>query len=98
MGLKVFWPCKYVLMNDEEVAIAKNQCHMIVDGMNNLSKRQVSCKDDSLAENFRVENMRDVENMGNILEDLHDEELHSEMIYISKDGVEGFIGNLGLIP
>jgi hypothetical protein len=24
MGLKVFWPCKYVLMNDEEVATMRD--------------------------------------------------------------------------
>ncbi len=36
--------------------------------------------------------------MGNIVEDLCDEKLHGEMNYISKDGVEGLLGNLGLIP
>ncbi len=30
--------------------------------------------------------------MGNIVEDLHNEELHGEKIYIFEDGVEGFIG------
>jgi hypothetical protein len=51
-----------------------------------------------LEESFQVENIGDVENMGNIVEDLHNEELHGEMSYISKDGVEGFIGEFGLIP
>jgi hypothetical protein len=38
-----------------------------------------------------------VENMGNTTEDLHNEELHGEMIYIYEDGAEGSVG-LGLIP
>ncbi len=63
MGLKVFWPCKYVSMNDEKVALARDQCHVIVDGVNNLSKKRVSCKDNSLAKSFWTKNMRDVENM-----------------------------------
>jgi len=36
--------------------------------------------------------------MGNVVEDLCNEELHGEMSYIFEDGVEGFVGNLGLIP
>jgi uncharacterized protein YprB with RNaseH-like and TPR domain len=50
---------------------------MIMDGVNNLLKKWISCKDDSLVDNFWSENIRDVENMGNIVE-----ELHGEMIYI----------------
>ncbi len=47
-----FWPCKYLSMNDKEVAMARNQCHMMVDGVNNLLKKRVSCKDNSLAKSF----------------------------------------------
>jgi len=47
--------------------------------------------DDSLVESFRAENVHAMENMGNTIEDLHSEELRGEMIYISKDGVEGSI-------
>jgi hypothetical protein len=79
-------------MNDEEVAMMKDQCHVIMDGVNTLLKKRVSFKDDSLVENFRGENICDVENMGNIVEDLHNEELHGEKIYIFEDGVEGSIG------
>jgi hypothetical protein len=32
IGVEVFWPCKYLSMNDEEVMTMKDQCHMIVDG------------------------------------------------------------------
>jgi hypothetical protein len=39
MGVEVFWPCKYLLMNDEEVEMARDQCHAIMDGVNNLSKK-----------------------------------------------------------
>ncbi len=46
-------------------------------------------------ESFQAENMRDVENMGNIIEDLHHHELHGEMIYIFEDGVEESIGESG---
>jgi hypothetical protein len=37
-----------------------------------------------LVESFRVRKIDDVENMGNIVEDLCNEELHGEMSYISK--------------
>jgi hypothetical protein len=43
-------------------------------------------------ESFKAENMHDVANM---VEDLHNEELHGEMIYISEDGVEGSVGESG---
>jgi hypothetical protein len=33
--------------------------------------------------------------MGHIVEDLRNEELHSEMIYIYEEGVEGSIGEFG---
>ncbi len=69
MGVEVFWPCKYLSMNDEEVAMVRDQCHMIVDGVNIFSKKQLSCKDNSLMENFRAKNIRNVDNMGNRVED-----------------------------
>jgi hypothetical protein len=52
MGIEVFLPYKYLSMNDEEVTMVKDQCHVIVDGVNNFLKKQVSCKDDSLVESF----------------------------------------------
>ncbi len=52
VGIKVFWPYKYLSMNDEKVATTRDQCHMIVDGVNNLSKKWISCKDDSMVESF----------------------------------------------
>jgi hypothetical protein len=39
VGIEAFWPYKYMLMNDEEVVMVKDQCHMIVDGVNNLLKK-----------------------------------------------------------
>jgi hypothetical protein len=39
--VEVFWPCKYLSMNDEKVVMVKDQCHMIVDGVNNFLKKQV---------------------------------------------------------
>ncbi len=44
VGIEVFWPCKYLSMNDEVVEMAINQCHVIMDGVNNLSKKQISAK------------------------------------------------------
>jgi len=82
-------------MNDEVVKTAIMQCHVIMDRVNNLSKKQISCRIDALEESFRAENIGDVENTGNIVQDLHNEELHGEMSYISKDGVEGSIGEFG---
>jgi hypothetical protein len=42
-----------------------------------------------------AENIHDVKNMGNIIEDLCNEELRGEMIYIFEDGVEGSVGEFG---
>ncbi len=72
-------PSKYLLMNDEVVKTTIKQCHVIMDGVNNLSKKRVSCRDNALAENFQAKDIVDVENMGNTFEDLHNEELHGEM-------------------
>jgi hypothetical protein len=79
-------------MNDEVVETMIEQCHMIMDGVNNLSKKQVACKDNPIVESLWVENIGDVENMGNIVEDLCNQELHGEMNYIFEDGVEGSVG------
>ncbi len=93
--IKVFWPCKHLLMNDEELAMTRDQCHVIVDGVNNLLKKRISCKDNSLVESFQAKNIRDAKNMGNRVKDLCNEELCGEMIYVFEDGVEGFIGEFG---
>ncbi len=82
-------------MIDEMVEMAIKQGHVTMDGVNNLAKKQVSCKDDSLPKSFRAENIDDFENMGYTIEDLCNEELHGERSYISKDGVEGFVGEFG---
>ncbi len=39
VGIMVFWPRKYLLMNDEEVVTMKDQCHVIVYGVNNFWKK-----------------------------------------------------------
>jgi hypothetical protein len=82
-------------MNDEELAMTRDQCHVIVDGVNNLLKKRISCKDNSLVESFQAKNIRDAKNMGNRVKDLCNEELCGEMIYVFEDGVEGFIGEFG---
>jgi hypothetical protein len=79
-------------MNDEIVRMTIEQCHAIMDEVNNLSKKWVSCRDITLAKNFQAKDINDVENMGNTVEDLHNEELHGEMSYIFEDGVEGYVG------
>ncbi len=60
-----------------------------MDGANNLMKKQVSCRDDSLLDGLQLENIADFENMGNIVQDLCNDELHGEGSYTSKDGVQG---------
>jgi len=70
VGIKVFWPCKYLSLNDEVVQMVIEQCHVIMDGVNNLLKKRVWCRDDVLAMNLWVENIGDVENMSNKIEDL----------------------------
>jgi len=59
------------------------------------SKKWVSCRDNALAKNFQAKDIDDVENMGNIVEDLRNEKLHGEMNYIFEDGVKGSIGKFG---
>lgn len=59
---------------------------------NNLSKKWVSCRDNALVKNFQAKDIDDVENMGNIVEDLHNEKLHGEMSYVFEDGVERSVG------
>jgi len=66
-----------------------------MDGVNNLSKNQISHRDDALTKIFQAENNIDVENVGNTVEDLCNEKLHGEMSYIYEDGVEGSIGEFG---
>ncbi len=66
-----------------------------MDGVNNLSKKWISCKDNAFAKFFRAENIGDVENMGNRIEDLRNEKIDGEMSYIFEDGVEGSIGEFG---
>jgi hypothetical protein len=56
-------------MNDEEVATVRKQCHVIVHGVNNIFKEQISYKDDSLVESFWGESICDMENMGNRVEE-----------------------------
>jgi hypothetical protein len=68
---------------------------MIMDGVNNLSKNCISYRDDALAKSFQTKNNDDVENVGNIVEDLCNEELHGEMSYIYEDGVERFVRESG---
>ncbi len=38
IGMEVFWPCKYLLMNDEVVEMSIKQGHVIIN-VNNLSKK-----------------------------------------------------------
>jgi hypothetical protein len=40
---------------------------MTMDGVNNLTKKQVSCKDGSLPDGLRPKNIIDFENMGNTI-------------------------------
>jgi hypothetical protein len=56
-------------MNDEVVDMMIVQGHLTMDGVNNLAKKQVSCKDNSLLESFETKNIDGFKNMGNIVED-----------------------------
>jgi hypothetical protein len=66
-----------------------------MDGVNNLLNKQISCRDNPLAQKFQTKNIGDVENMDNTIEDLCNEELHGEISYIFEDGVEGLVGEFG---
>jgi hypothetical protein len=41
VGIEGFWPNKCLLMNDELVRTTIEQWHVIMDGVNNLSKKWV---------------------------------------------------------
>jgi hypothetical protein len=38
--MEVFWPCKYLSMNDEVVEMVIMQCHVIRDRVNNFFKSE----------------------------------------------------------
>ncbi len=44
-----------------------------MDRVNNVLKKRISCRNDALKESFWAENINDMENMGNTVEDLHNE-------------------------
>ncbi len=60
-------------MNDELVVTMLDQGDLIMDGVNDLVKKQVSCKDDSLLNGLWHENIVDFENISNIIQDLCNE-------------------------
>ncbi len=60
-----------------------------MDVTNNLVKKQVWCKDNSLPNGLQHENIVDFRNMGNIIQDFCNEELHGEGSYTSNDNVQG---------
>jgi hypothetical protein len=60
-------------MNDKMVKMVIMQCHVIMDRVNNVLKKRISCRNDALKESFWAENINDMENMGNTVEDLHNE-------------------------
>jgi hypothetical protein len=58
-----------------------------VDGVNNLAKKRISCKDNSFPDGLWPKNIIDFENMGNIFQDLCNEELHGEGSYTMRNYV-----------
>jgi hypothetical protein len=54
-------------LNDEFAVMMLDQNDLTMDGVNNLVKKRVSWKDDSLLDGLWFENIVDFENMGNIV-------------------------------
>jgi hypothetical protein len=98
VGIVVFWPCKDLLMNDEVVDMMIVQGHITMDGVNNLTKKQVSCKDNSSLESFEAKNIDGFKNMGNIVEDKCNEELHGKIVISLRMVWKALMGSMGLIP
>ncbi len=98
VGIVVFWPYKDLLMNDEVVDRMIVQGHITMDGVNNLTKKQVSCKDNSLLESFEAKNIDGFKNMGNIVEDKCNEKLHGKIVISLRMVWKALMGSLGLIP
>ncbi len=94
----MFWPYKDLLMNDEVVDRMIVQGHITMDGVNNLTKKQVSCKDNSLLESFEAKNIDGFKNMGNIVEDKCNEKLHGKIVISLRMVWKALMGSLGLIP
>ncbi len=55
--MKVFWSLKDVFMNDELDVMVLDQGDMTMHAVNNLMKKQVSWREDSLFEGLRSENI-----------------------------------------
>jgi hypothetical protein len=90
-----FLPFKDLSLNDELVILVFDQGDLTMDGVNNLAKKQVSCRDDSLPDVLWPENIIDFENMGNTIKDLCNEESHGKGSYTFEDSVQGSMCNYG---
>ncbi len=82
-------------LSDELVVMVFDQRDPTMDGVNNLVKKKVSCKDNLVPNSLRLENIIDCENMGNTVENLYIEELHGKQSHISKDGMQGSVCKSG---
>jgi len=61
-----------------------------MDAMNNLTKKQVSCRNNSSPDGLWRKNIVDFKNMGNTIQDLCNEDLHGKGSYTLDDGMQGF--------
>ncbi len=63
--MEVLWSFKDLSLNDELVVTVFDHGDVTMDGMNNLMKKRVSCRDNSLPNGLRPDNIVDFEHMGN---------------------------------
>ncbi len=69
-----------------------------MDGVNNLAKKQVSCRDDSLLDSFRAENINDfgiwvIQTMTRVIKNY----MEKGVIFLKMEWND-LLGTLGLIP
>jgi len=63
--MEVFWSFKDLSLNDELAITVFDHGDVTMHGVNNLTKKRVSCRDNSLPNGLWLDNIIDFENMGN---------------------------------
>jgi hypothetical protein len=56
-----------VSLNDELAVMMLEQGDLTLHVVNNLLKKRISCRDDSLSDGLQLENIIDFDNMGNVV-------------------------------
>jgi len=96
VGMKVLWSLKDLSMENLLTTPELEQCYTTMDVCNNLGKKWVFNHDKDLCK-VLLENVVEVEDLGDMWDGFHNKEIHLEMCYTSDDhakcSIEGFGSN-----